>query len=86
MTAEERAIMQAHVGYWANNLKNGHAIAVGPVADPTGSYGVGIIQLIDDDADPAELRDADPAMKANVGFRAEIYPMPTLLTNVAVRP
>ena len=78
--------MQAHVGYWMDNLKNERAIAFGPVADPSGSYGVGIIRLIDDDADPAKLRDADPAMKANVGFRTEIYPMPTLLTNAAVRP
>jgi len=81
MTAEEKSIMQAHVGYWTNKLNEGHAIAFGPVADPAGSYGVAIIQLPDNE-DPSALRDNDPAMQANVGFRTEIYPMPMLIAKV----
>jgi hypothetical protein len=78
MTANEKSIMQDHVGYWTNNLKQEQAIAFGPVADPSGGYGVGIIKL-PDDGNPFTLRDNDPAMKANIGFRTEIYPMPMLI-------
>ena len=80
MTAEEKSIMQAHVGYWTNSLKRGDAIAFGPVADPAGGYGIVIIQL-PEDTDPSALRDNDPVMKANAGFRTEIYSMPMLIAN-----
>ena len=78
MTPEEMAVMQSHVGYWTNQMKLGNAIAFGPVSDPIGDYGIGIVQLADD-KDPVTLRDGDPAMKANIGFRTEIFPMPMLV-------
>ena len=78
MTANERQIMQAHVAYWSGKVATGNALAFGPVADPKGGYGIGIIQV----RDPAEmeaLRAADPAMQANVGFSYEVLPMPRLI-------
>jgi hypothetical protein len=78
MTPEERAIMQAHVGYWAGKVATGNALAFGPVADPKGGYGIGIIKV----SDPAEmdaLRAADPAMQADIGFSYEVLPMPRLV-------
>ena len=78
MTPEERGIMQAHVGYWSGKVATGNALAFGPVADPKGGYGIGIIKV----SDPAEmeaLRAADPAMQANVGFSYDVLPMPRLV-------
>ena len=78
MTPEERGIMQAHVRYWSGKVATGHALAFGPVADPKGGYGIGIIK-VNDPVEMEALRDADPAMRANVGFRYEVLPMPGLL-------
>lgn len=78
MSADERNIMLAHVGYWSEKVASGNALAFGPVADPKGGYGIGIIRVYD----PAEmevLRAADPAMRANVGFSYEVLPMPRLV-------
>ena len=78
MTPEERNIMQAHVGYWSGKVATGNALAFGPVADPKGGYGIGIIK----ESDPAEmeaLRAADPAMQAKVGFSYDVLPMPRLV-------
>jgi uncharacterized protein YciI len=78
MTAEERTVMQNHVACWGANLQRGAAIVFGPVADPAGDWGVGIIAAADEAAAYA-LRDADPAIQAGRGFRYEILPMPRLI-------
>ncbi|HVY50804.1 MAG TPA: YciI family protein, partial [Devosia sp.] len=78
MTAEERAIMQAHVGYWTNQAAAGKALLFGPVADPAGGYGIGVIRVANM-GEMEALRDADPAMRAGVGFRYEVLPMPQVV-------
>lgn len=78
MTAEERAVMQAHVGYWTGKVATGNALLFGPVADPSGGYGIGIIR-VSNLAEIEALRDADPAMQAGIGFRYEIVPMPRVV-------
>jgi uncharacterized protein YciI len=78
MTPEERLIMQTHVGYWSGKVASGNAVVFGPVADPKGGYGIGIVQAADMAAMEA-LRDADPAMLSGVGFRYEILPMPRIV-------
>ena len=75
MTAAERAAMQAHVGYWSGKLAAGSAIAFGPVADPTGGYGLGII-AVPDEATLGRFQAEDPAIVANIGLRYEAVPMP----------
>lgn len=40
MTADEKAIMQQHVAYWAQLLQQGIAIVFGPVADPKEGMGL----------------------------------------------
>jgi len=79
MSADEREIMQAHVGYWNGQLQAGSAIAFGPVADPRGDWGVGIVGATDERA-VQRLRDADPAILSGRGFHYEILPMPRLMT------
>jgi hypothetical protein len=59
-------------------MKKGLAIAFGPVADPKGSYGIGIVQL-PDDSDPRILGLNDPVIKANAGFDFEVHPMPRVM-------
>jgi uncharacterized protein YciI len=79
MTDGERATMAAHAGYWAELAEQGVALAVGPVDDPAGSYGIAII-LAEDMAAAESLRDADPAYSSPHDLRIEIAPMLRLLT------
>jgi uncharacterized protein YciI len=75
MTQTEAAVMQMHAAYWKGLMEAGQAIVFGPVADPEGGYGMGVLEL-DDQLDPATIGNADPAIKANAGFSFEIHPMP----------
>jgi len=75
MTEAEAKLMQKHVTYWKGLMDKGLVIVFGPVADPNGTYGVAIIEL-DDEADAISLGTNDPTIKANVGFKFEVYPMP----------
>lgn len=78
MTAEERKIMQQHVAYWSGKVATGNALVFGPVADPRGGYGIGIIR-VGSENEIAALRDADPAMTANAGFSYDVLPMPRVV-------
>lgn len=78
MTPAEGNLMREHVAYWAGHMKEGRVMAFGPVADPKGSYGIGIIQL-EDGEDAQALAAADPVIAANVGFGFEVHPMPRLV-------
>jgi hypothetical protein len=74
MTQEEAAIMQAHVGYWTEKLHEGKAIVFGPVADPAGPWGLGVIRVTSEDQ-LREFEANDPAIASNRGFRYEVLPM-----------
>ena len=74
MSDDERTIMQNHAAYWMGRLKEGVALAYGPVADPKGDWGVGIIGA-PDQAAVEMFRDADPAILSDHGFSYEILPM-----------
>jgi len=71
MTAEERAIMMQHVAYWADLMNKGLVVAFGPVMDPKEVYGVGIVE-VEDEEQLKELIKNDPATSIN---RYEYYPM-----------
>ena len=79
MSAGERATMLEHVGYWAGLAQQGTTLAYGPVNDPSGPYGIGII-LAESLAAAEALRDGDPAVQSAHGFRTEIAPMLRLVT------
>jgi hypothetical protein len=73
MSADERALMDGHVGYWEPEL--GRAVLVfGPVFDPLGIFGCGITRFADDAAARA-FAAGDPAIRADCGFHYEIHPM-----------
>lgn len=71
MTPDERAVMMAHIAYWAPYVDNGTMVVMGPVMDPAGAYGVGVIG-VDAEEDLKTLLDADPANGLN---RYEVHPM-----------
>lgn len=68
-------MMADHAAYWRDLMAKGHVVAFGPVADGLGAYGIGIVQF-DDDAAVHSFTNNDPVIKANVGFRIEVHPMP----------
>jgi uncharacterized protein YciI len=71
MTAEERQIMQEHVAYWMPHLQTGKMVVFGPILDPAGPYGFGIVAT-DSEEELKQLLAADPASRIN---RYEYYPM-----------
>jgi uncharacterized protein YndB with AHSA1/START domain len=74
MTEAEGRVMQEHAAYWAGMLQRGTAVVFGPVADPKGAWGVGIVG-VQSDADVRALEAGDPAILSGLGFRYEILPM-----------
>ena len=65
--AEERA-MSRHAVWWQAMADEGQAIAVGPVLDPDGVWGLALVWA---DSETAALRlvEGDPVMTAGLGFR-----------------
>jgi uncharacterized protein len=81
MTPEEARVMRGHREYWMPRVEIGAVIAMGPVADPAGAYGVAIIEAPSLTALEA-MQACDPAILAECGFAYENFLMPT----IAVRP
>ena len=71
MNAEERTIMQKHVVYWTDLMNKGFVVAFGPVLDPAGFYGLGIISVESEELLQTMMQE-DPANGLN---RYEWYPM-----------
>ena len=76
MTPAERETMQKHAAYWRELLAQEKAIAFGPVADPKGVWGLGIVN-VRDEQELGELLARDPALA--IGMRWEKLPMLSLV-------
>lgn len=74
MTPEEAAMMGEHGAYWREHLARGTAIVFGPVADPKGPWGLGVLKA-PDLAAVQEFERNDPVIKSGRGFKYEILPM-----------
>jgi len=81
MTAEEALVMRRHREYWIPRVEIGTVIAMGPVADPAGAWGVAIVEAPSLTALEA-MQASDPAILSRSGFAYENFLMPT----IAVRP
>jgi uncharacterized protein len=81
MTSEEVQVMRGHREYWMPRVEIGVVIAMGPVADPAGGYGVAIVEAPSLAALEA-MQASDPAVRSGRGFAYENFPMPS----IAVRP
>ena len=82
MTPDEAALMQEHVAYWTGLVEKGTAVAFGPVLDPQGVWGLGLVETRDE-AETRALTDADPVSRAGLGFAYEIYAMPRTVVHPA---
>jgi uncharacterized protein YndB with AHSA1/START domain len=78
MTPAERAVMEEHTRYWSGKLAEGTALLFGPVLDPAGGWGVGVIR-VNDDVQLQTLQREDPAIRSGIGFRYEALPMPQVI-------
>ncbi|HVM88344.1 MAG TPA: YciI family protein [Puia sp.] len=77
MTPEERAIMLKHVTYWTDWMNRGFVLAFGPVMDPKGVFGVGIVAVNTEEEVNAFIAN-DPAATINT---YEVYPMRAIVPN-----
>lgn len=78
MTESEMAVMMEHVEYWKDKMKQGKVYAFGPVMDPAGVYGLGVVGVENEQ----ELKDFianDPAGKIN---RYEYFPMRAIVSEL----
>jgi uncharacterized protein len=75
MSEAEAALMGQHAAYWSGLIERGVAIVFGPVFDPSGVWGLAIVDVADEKA-AARLTDDDPVIRSGSGFRYDIYPMP----------
>jgi hypothetical protein len=74
LSEAEREAMAAHTVYWQGLLAQGKVIALGPVIDPAGAYGLGLLRVADQ-AELDSLLALDPAITAGMGMRYESAPM-----------
>ena len=73
MTDEEQAVMGRHAEHWQSWIESGRMVVFGPVLDPTGSWGLAVVEAEDED----ELRGfvaGDPAVSTGTA-RMEIGKM-----------
>jgi uncharacterized protein YndB with AHSA1/START domain/uncharacterized protein YciI len=74
MNADEQAMMRAHAAYWTGHMHAGRAIVFGPVLDPQGGWGLGVLR-VRDEAELQALQADDPAITAGRGLRYEVLPL-----------
>jgi uncharacterized protein len=79
MTDQERAIMMQHVAYWNEILNQGKVYAFGPVIDPKGIYGLGIV-AVDSEQELKDIIADDPAGKIN---KYEYFPMKAVVPKIS---
>jgi uncharacterized protein len=65
MTAEEQQAMAEHMEYWQQLLHDGKVVVYGPVADPEGVWGLGVVRAADR-AEVLAIGEADPSVTAGV--------------------
>lgn len=78
MTAAEKAVMHEHVAYWQALADKRTAVVFGPVDDPSGGWGVAIVEADGEEAADA-IRAADPVVVNGLG-PVDVYPMITAIT------
>jgi uncharacterized protein len=75
MTGDERQLMGEHIGYWSGLMGAGRVLVFGPVAEPAGNWGVGIVEAEGED-DVRSMIAGDPVIRRGEGFRYDFFAMP----------
>jgi uncharacterized protein len=65
MTADEQHAMSEHMAYWQRLLRDGRVVVYGPVADPEGVWGLGVLRAADR-AEALAIGENDPSVAAGV--------------------
>ena len=65
MTPEEQQAMAGHQEYWRQLLEAGRVVVYGPVADPEGVWGMGVLRATER-AEVLEIGERDPSVVAGV--------------------
>ncbi len=78
MSAAERAAMLAHGDYWRKLTAEGVGVVLGPVMDPAGPWGLGVVR-VDDEKQLAAIWEKDPAITAGMGMRLESMPLMSVI-------
>jgi uncharacterized protein YciI len=73
MSSAEADVMQRHVAYWQDLLNRDVAVAFGPVLDPEDPWGLGLLDLDEEQAARA-VGDGDPAVQTGI-CTYELVPM-----------
>ena len=74
MTETEALVMKEHGDYLKEFVDRGTVIVMGPVMDPTGPWGVAVVEAGSED-EVQFLISRDPTVLSGLGFRYEVYPM-----------
>jgi uncharacterized protein YciI len=77
-TDAEKALFDRHAAYWLDQAEAGAAVAVGPVFDPAGAWGLALVEAPDEAAAIA-LGNRDPVIAADAGFAYALAPVPSLI-------
>ena len=73
ITPAEQQLMDQHAAYWAELFKAGKVLILGPVFDPKGAFGMGVIEAATE-AEAHAMANNDPTVKAGLNT-IEILPM-----------
>jgi uncharacterized protein YciI len=65
MTPAEQHAMAAHQEYWQQLMRDGRVVVYGPVADPEGVWGLGVLRAADR-AEVLAIAEQDPSVTAGV--------------------
>src|SRR5919198_5748708 len=74
-TDEEREVMARHAAHWQPFIESGQMVVFGPVLDDTGSWGLGVVE-VDDEDEIRSFAARDPVVTSGTG-RFEIGKMLT---------
>ena len=64
MSDEEMLIMRQHIGYWKSYIQKGTMVVFGPIFDPEGMYGLGVVSA-ENDEELQLMLDNDPGIAIN---------------------
>lgn len=78
MSEGEAALMGEHGRFWQQQAQAGLAVAVGPVLDSAGPWGMAIVEVSDETAAGALVAN-DPVVLAGCGFSYSIHAIPSLI-------
>ena len=79
MTAEEQSVMRAHVEFLQGQLAAGKLVAAGPVIDPSGVFGMCVVEAESID----EVRSTFERDPAKAIGRYDIFPMASAIVRPA---